>query len=72
MATFLETVLDSGFAKDTFFGWARHALTAAGGSLVTLGVLTPSQASNEWLGSTLFLVGVVWSAWDKYVKTGIV
>ena len=57
--------------NDVIAGLIRHALTAAGGALVTGGYLT----SDEWTtiaGALAVLVGVVWSVMSKRITNATV
>tara|TARA_R110002020_G_scaffold245343_2_gene459066 strand:- start:514 stop:720 length:207 start_codon:yes stop_codon:yes gene_type:complete len=50
--------------KDQIFGLIRHALTIAGGALVTKGVIDEAMAT-ELIGISMSLVGVIWSFTSK-------
>jgi hypothetical protein len=45
-------------------GIARHALTTAGGALVTDGVIQSSQ-TNDFVGAGMVMLGIGWSWWNK-------
>lgn len=47
----------------------RHALTAVGGGLVTSGSID-GQTMEAITGGVIALVGVAWSAWEKYKRGG--
>jgi hypothetical protein len=54
--------------KDTILnGVVRHILTAAGGALVTKGVLGETELEMA-VGALITIVGVVWSAIAKKKK----
>lgn len=46
--------------KDQLLSIVRHALTATGGILVTLGV-TAESVSQDLLGGGLLITGVIWA-----------
>lgn len=48
-------------------GTIRHLLAGLGSALVADGILMQSQF-NDYLGSTLFLAGIIWSAIDKKIS----
>lgn len=50
--------------KEQLFGLMRHALTIAGGALVTKGVIDEGMAA-ELVGIAMSIVGVVWSFTSK-------
>lgn len=50
---------------DLIQGLVRHLLTTAGGVLVTDGVLNTDQL-NQGAGAVCVLIGIAWSAWNKY------
>lgn len=46
---------------------ARHALSAAAGTLATHGLIGSDPSATEaFVGAGMLLVGVGWSAWQKY------
>ena len=47
-------------------GLIRHALTTAGGALVTHGALSTDEMSAA-IGAVITLIGIVWSALSKKV-----
>lgn len=53
--------------KDTILGFLRHALTFAGGWLVSLNVLEEADVTTA-VGALISLIGLGWSAWDKKRK----
>src|SRR5262249_29833108 len=46
---------------------ARHLLTKLAGVLVAHGVMT-STATEQFIGAGLFMLGIAWSAYQKYGK----
>lgn len=52
------------FDQETILGLVRHALTAAGGALVTDGIISGSDLQNG-VGALVVLIGIGWSAWNK-------
>jgi len=53
--------------KQSFLGFARHALTTAGGGLIASGYV----AQDDWtaiVGGLVAAVGVVWSVAEKYIS----
>ena len=50
--------------KDQVLGLVRHCLTFLGGILVAKGLATDAM-SAELVGSTMSLVGIVWSIVSK-------
>lgn len=50
--------------KAILAGFVRHALTTAGGALVTGGVLQSSQVT-DFVGAGMILAGVAWSWYEK-------
>lgn len=65
-----KAFLTSSFVKSAFMGVTRHLIAGAGAVLATDGFLTPAQSTNEWLGSGMFIAGVIWSIYQKYEQTG--
>lgn len=55
------------FGKDQIFGFIRHALTLAGGVLVTKGVVDEASML-EAVGAIITLIGFAWSFRDKAEK----
>jgi hypothetical protein len=53
--------------KEQVLGILRHALTFAGGLLVARGLATEAL-SQEIIGSTITLIGAVWSIIEKNKK----
>jgi hypothetical protein len=51
---------------DFLFGLIRHGLTFLGGWLVERGLATTDQTNQLVEGVAVFLVGVLWSLWQKY------
>ena len=45
-------------------GIARHALTTAGGALVTSGVINSGEVQG-FVGAGMVLLGIAWSWWNK-------
>jgi amino acid permease len=52
------------FTKEQLLGFIRHALTLAGGALVTNGLFTESELL-EAVGAASTLIGFVWSWMTK-------
>jgi hypothetical protein len=52
------------FTKDQILGFIRHALTLAGGSIVTNGLFTESEML-EAVGAAITLIGFIWSWYSK-------
>lgn len=52
------------FGKAQILGFVRHALTLAGGALVTQGLFSESELL-EAVGAASTLIGFVWSWLDK-------
>lgn len=50
--------------KEQTLGIIRHALTFAGGTLITLGLISEGMAS-EIIGGVMTLVGTLWSVINK-------
>lgn len=50
--------------KEQILGIVRHALTFVGGILVMKGLVTDAT-SQEIIGSTISLIGLVWSVVSK-------
>lgn len=50
--------------KELVGGIVRHALTIAGGALVTQGQLDAAQAETL-IGAAMAIFGVAWSVWQK-------
>lgn len=50
--------------KELIGGIVRHALTIAGGALVTQGQLEAAQAETL-IGAAMAIFGVAWSVWQK-------
>lgn len=48
------------FTQDQLLGFIRHALTLAGGALVTNGLFTESELL-EAVGAAATLIGFIWS-----------
>ena len=55
------------FGKDQILGFIRHALTLAGGALITQGLFTEAELL-EAVGAASTLIGFVWSWLDKRNK----
>lgn len=53
--------------KETLLGIVRHALTTAGGVLITKGVVTATTL-DQGVGALLTLAGVAWSVASKLVS----
>lgn len=56
--------MDSETFTPILAGIARHALTTAGGALVTDGVIQSSDVSG-FVGAGMVLLGIGWSWWNK-------
>jgi hypothetical protein len=56
--------------RETILGWIRHALTAAGGSLIGTGILSQADADTA-IGAALTVAGIIWSGIDKYLSIRI-
>lgn len=56
------------FTKDQILGFVRHALTLAGGAIVTNGYFTEAELL-EAVGAAITLIGFGWSWLDKRNKT---
>lgn len=56
--------MDTETLKPILAGIARHALTTAGGMLVTDGVMQNSDV-NGFVGAGMVILGVAWSWWNK-------
>jgi len=52
------------FTKEQLLGFIRHALTLAGGAIVTNGMFTESELL-EAVGAAATLIGFFWSWKDK-------
>jgi len=52
------------FTQEQLLGFIRHALTLAGGALVTNGIFTESELL-EAVGAASTLIGFVWSWMTK-------
>ncbi len=50
--------------NDTIKGVARHALTTAGGALVTKGLVTATTL-DQGIGALMTIVGIIWSIVSK-------
>lgn len=50
--------------KEQTLGIIRHALTFAGGTLITIGLVNEGMAA-EIIGGVMTLVGALWSVIDK-------
>lgn len=50
--------------REAILGVVRHGLTAAGGGLVTSGVLDAAAAQTA-VGAIVALIGVIWSVIEK-------
>lgn len=50
--------------QDTVLGIVRHALTTAGGGLVTKGLITASVL-DQGIGALITLAGIIWSVVSK-------
>ena len=50
--------------NDTIKGIARHALTTAGGALVTKGVVT-ATVLDQGIGALMTIIGIIWSIVSK-------
>ena len=50
--------------NDTIKGIARHALTTAGGALVTKGVVT-ATILDQGIGAVMTIAGIIWSIVSK-------
>ena len=59
------------FTQDQILGFIRHALTLAGGALVTNGLFTESELL-EAVGAASTLIGFVWSWIDKKNKPVVI
>jgi len=55
------------FTKEQILGFVRHALTLAGGALITQGLFTETELL-EAVGAASTLIGFVWSWIDKKNK----
>lgn len=55
-------------SQEQIFGIIRHVLTFTGGILVIKGVATDA-VTNEIIGSTMSLIGLVWSVVSKKTPT---
>jgi len=53
--------------KDTILGQIRHYLSTAGGGLIGAGIVTESDV-NTVIGAVVTVVGIIWSALDKYLS----
>lgn len=53
-----------GMKKDQFLGIVRHIITAAGGIVVTLGIMG-DDAVSQISGAVLTLAAMGWSVWEK-------
>lgn len=51
--------------KQLLMGLARHGLTTAAGALVTYGLIHSSQ-TDDVVSAGMLLLGIAWSAWQKY------
>lgn len=58
------------FSQEQILGFIRHALTLAGGALITQG-LTDETQLMEAVGAIITLIGFVWSFRNKNKKTDI-
>lgn len=52
------------FTQDQILGFIRHALTLAGGALITNGMFTESELL-EAVGAASTLIGFLWSWYTK-------
>ena len=57
------------FTQEQLLGFIRHALTLAGGALVTNGIFTESELL-EAVGAASTLIGFVWSWMIKRDNSG--
>ena len=57
------------FTQEQLLGFIRHALTLAGGALVTNGIFTESELL-EAVGAASTLIGFVWSWMTKRDNSG--
>ena len=57
--------MNSDMISDILGGIVRHAVTTAGGALVTNGVINSDQLSQV-AGALALIAGIAWSAWQKY------
>ena len=60
-------MMTSAFLQPLLMAVARHLATAAGGALAANGMIAASEAQTV-SGAILALVGVAFSAYDKYKK----
>jgi len=58
------------FSQEQVMGFIRHALTLAGGVLVTKGVVDETQVL-EAVGAIITLIGFAWSFRNKAEKKSI-
>ncbi len=57
---------------ETISALVRHGLTTAGGSLVSVGVISASEV-QAFVGAGMTLAGIVWSIlrkWNRKQRTG--
>ena len=57
----------SGFPKEFSLSMIRHALTIAGGYLVSAGLATDMDVQS-FVGVTATIIGLAWAGLDKWSK----